>query len=540
MIDDSSDEDAPQPGEKRSRSKSAKDAKSTSCVGSSPNSKRARVSTATGSSQGSEEGEVEESQDQAKDQAKAAKDESVKPMQPKQPGQDSGPGRASLPAAATSADATPSVTMPLDPPMWSKGPQCFKLPAFSTQREGSWLARFNDWVHLFYHNNLHHGIAITSALVLGGYTYYLDNVSGIKSGKRKSGKKAAHAAEKSGALAKTLKKLRAAAPHAKAAKPSAPMTNGASRQANGAPRPPQPKQALENREPRAAAAEIGQPNLNGDEQLPSDMSDEKFELTDDEGRECCFCGSTDPEHVVDDCRDHWARVYPPDDMLPKVVDLPITCAICASREHFLSECSQRVFPPNPTWSLANRSRFIDPDCGVLCIEDAMKQRESQQKTPVAQPTMRGPMAQTSNVHYSESDDTEIEFLGNRIVRQQSQVGQMRISTNIQTRNASRLNQSTAFQLPQPVGPPPSGPRRGQPTVGGRAQRRTNPPPRAPVSSLPAKPPPPSRGYHGVAPPSSLSESRGQDGTQNGNGRGGHGKRGGQGARGRGKGRGRAK
>lgn len=532
IIDDSSESDAPRPGRKQSRAKRAKNAKSAPFADSS-NPQKARVSTASGhfsNSQGSEEGEVDESGDRARGSKPTMAGEDV---MPKQPGQDSGP---SLTAAAASADNTMSVVMHPDPPMWINGSHSFKLPAFSAQREGSWLARFNDWVHLFYHHNPHHGVAFTSSLVLGGYTYYLDNISGLKSGKRKSGKKAAQAAEKSGVLAKNLKKLRAAAPRSQTASTGTPvLASGVTRQVSVVADHRRPKQAPKN---SGRLAESGQPSLGGDEQPPKDTSGEKLELTDGEGADCFLCGSTDPGHVEDDCRDHWARVYPPDGMLKKVVDLPITCAICASREHFLSECSERVHPANPTWSLANRSRFIDPDCGVLCIEDAMRQREGLENPPVPQTRMRGPMTRASNVHYSESDDTDIEFLGNRIVRQQSSVGQMRISTNIMARNASHSNQSTTLQPPQPTGLP-SGPAQSQPPFGGRGQRRPNPQPRAPGTSLPDKPPPPSRGYHGVAPPPALSGSYGRGGT-NGNGRSGPGKRAGHGGRGRSKGRGRGR
>lgn len=474
------------PGQKLPRSKPPKDTESSSSadsspsIGSPPISKKARTGTAaaTGhavSSQPSEQGGVEKFQDQSG----ANTDNAVKP---KLPVEASHQAQASQCDPSPSAEATAGVVMPPEPPTWSTGSHLFKLPVFSEKREGSWLARFADWVHVFYRNNLHHRTAMTPSIVLAAYTYFMDSASGLNSGKRKSGKKAAQAASKSGELSKTLRKCRAAGPHAQAAQTSAGLEEGATRQTNQAPVPLESKKAARGKLPKGAAAEKEISGAVRDGRPPNDMNDAEPELHEDKDAACFLCGST--EHPHDNCRNHWAHVDARGGPPRKVVDIPITCAICGSRQHYLSECPDRVNPPNPSWSLATRSRFIDPDCGVLCVEDALKQRQGLQQPPATAPTMRGPMARTSNVHYSESDDTDMDFLGNRIVEQQGQASQMRMSIKVQARGSA---QSSTLQHGWPSGLPLSGPSHGQPSAESRGTGHAS---TQPGAGLPAKPPRP--------------------------------------------------
>ncbi|POR39168.1 Protein AIR2 [Tolypocladium paradoxum] len=596
ILIDSSEDETPVKGRKRPRGKDTGDAGNGSSAGGSRSSKRARLSAA---SQGSEEGEVGESdaQQNGSEPASATVNQSSRQAQ----------GAVSTATADVLGHLSSSVTMPPNPHLWHMDSLTFKLPAFSAKREGSWHTRFQDWVRVFYLCNLEHSVLITPALTVLAFVRYLDNSSGLKAGKRKSARQTANQAKDSGALEELLEALRSSAANAKVVD-WASLSQQTTCMANAS----QPTSTREMEANGTAAETRKQRVPTGDEEralqlkyFPSaaDPSKvclvcareghssascpysacrfcgddahwsfccptkercgkclqfghaaatcvEKLKLTKDDGLACAFCDSTD--HLEAECTDVWRSFHPDADTIKTVVDLPVCCAICGARDHFLSDCAQLEYAPNPTWSLANRNRFIDPNCGVSGIEDVGDGRGNATSQRAPELKMHGHAARATNVHYSESDDSDVEFLANRLVKQPHQVGRIQMSSNIQMpggnggRNRSRQSQPSA-QPPLPLGPPPPGPPRRQPSSGNNAASGQ----RGGSSSLPAKPPTPNRGYHSMPPPPSVSGSRPQDEIGNGNARGGRGGRGGRGARGgrggrggggkgRGRGRGRAK
>ncbi|RDA93644.1 hypothetical protein CP533_4847 [Ophiocordyceps camponoti-saundersi (nom. inval.)] len=132
----------------------------------------------------------------------------------------------------------------------------------------------------------------------------------------------------------------------------------------------------------------------------------RVEWQDETGLACAFCG--DKDHLEDECTDVW-RTYHLDDSktVQKVEDIIISCAICASREHYFSECPDRKHPPNPTWTLANRARYVDVNCGVMSIaaESEMRRCQSQPLVKVGLAKVQGKTRKTQ-VRYSASEDSE--------------------------------------------------------------------------------------------------------------------------------------
>ncbi|CAM1500695.1 Fc.00g098570.m01.CDS01 [Cosmosporella sp. VM-42] len=284
---------------------------------------------------------------------------------------------------------------------------------------------------------------------------------------------------------------------------------------------------------------------------------EKLALTKDEGLSCSICCSGD--HLEKDCTDEWRSFHPEAATIKKVVFIPASCAACGSNKHFVSDCKPRKGDvPNPTWSIRNRDQYVDPNCGLSAIEEVAGEQGSTGTTRGPELKIRGHAART-HIHYS-SDDSDVEFLGKKAIKQQAPLGQIRMASNIQMpQSASRSNgftphnlrsrSQTPVQPPLPPGPPPSGPPSRQGSFG-------HPPPpgvpaygsrpRGPPPSLPAKPPSSNRDYRNVPPPSHLQDSRGQSWQQNdfdrprGGQRGGRGGRGARGGRGGGRGRGRGR
>ncbi|WXC57612.1 hypothetical protein SNK03_003518 [Fusarium graminearum] len=261
---------------------------------------------------------------------------------------------------------------------------------------------------------------------------------------------------------------------------------------------------------------------------------EKLALTKEEGLACVFCNSTD--HLEEQCTEVWRSFHPDVSVVRKVAFIPASCSMCGSDGHFSSDCKpQRNNMSNPTWSVKNRDQYVDPGCGMATIEEATGGKPAGRSAVAPELRIRGHAARTTNVHYSESDDSEVEFLGNKRV-QKPAVGQIRMASNIQMPNTQngrpRRNprQNGPAQPPLPPGPPPPGP----PSMRGLGS----------FSSLPRKPPP--RDFRNVPPPSPPRGPQGQGRPYGNNappsfkprggGRGGRGGRGG----GRGRGRGRGK
>ncbi|KFH44762.1 hypothetical protein ACRE_044550 [Hapsidospora chrysogenum ATCC 11550] len=286
--------------------------------------------------------------------------------------------------------------------------------------------------------------------------------------------------------------------------------------------------------------------------------EEKLALTKDEGLACCFCGSAD--HLEDDCTEAFRSFVPDADSIHTVVFIAPSCSLCGSGHHYSADCAERRSATrNPTWSLGNRDRYMDKNCQDLAIEDAAARAGGAQKSRAPEMKIRGHASRTNNVHYSESDDSDNEFLGKRAAKKRAPLGQIRMASNIQmpssaseggSRNAY-LGGPSLGQPPLPPGPPPPGPPPRQSPYG-RLQSG-NP------SSLPAKPPPSSwnqrngpPAFTGAQQPQGTEGQswRGDDrnassytrsgdfGPSRGGQRGGRGGRGGRGCRGgRGRGRG---
>lgn len=294
---------------------------------------------------------------------------------------------------------------------------------------------------------------------------------------------------------------------------------------------------------------------------------EKLALTKDEGLACGICSSSD--HLEKECTQVWRSFHPEAGTINKVAFIPASCSMCGSNTHFSADCKRRRGGdvPNPTWSVKNRDQYVDPDCGSSSIEETGEGQENARTTRAPELKIRGHAARTTNIHYS-SDDSDVEFLGHRVVKQRAPLGQIRMASNIQMpQNATSRNDRPSRgnngrgqnQLPPlpplPPGPPP-GPPQHQASFGSRyppppGVATYGPQPPAAPPSLPAKPPASTntRDYRNVPPPPShLQGPRGQSYSGNppqgprgrGGQRGGRGGRGGGGGGGRGRGRGRGK
>lgn len=272
---------------------------------------------------------------------------------------------------------------------------------------------------------------------------------------------------------------------------------------------------------------------------------EKLALTKEEGLACSFCGADD--HLEDECTEVWRSFSPDDSPIQVVQELQPSCGLCGDTLHYSSDCpDRRGSASNPTWSLKNRSRYVDSGCNSLTVEgEATRLANGPSVAQKSQVKIRGRAARGAAVHYSESDDSDVEFLGRRPPAKRGNVGAIRMASNIQMpRNAPA---GASWQPPLPPGPPPSDP---PPHL--RSSYDARPPPGASsIDSLPARPPsslpprPPGRDYHRVPPPpphqmpTSWNGDSGRPSNQSGSSRGGSraGGRGSGGGRGRGRGRG---
>lgn len=240
---------------------------------------------------------------------------------------------------------------------------------------------------------------------------------------------------------------------------------------------------------------------------------EKLALTKQEGRACSYCNS--PDHLETECTEIWRSFHPETGTIKTVTALPVSCSICGSGQHFAGDCRQRQdSAPNPTWSLANKSQYLDPTCSSSAISSVAEPLSSQPSDL----RIRGHASRANTVHYSEGEDSDdVEFLGHRAAPKPVRTGRITVSTSLHTPNGSH-------QPPLPPGPPPPLPphpsNRRQPAPGTARQAYSQ---GQVGSSLPARPPAPSRDYSSVPPPSSVSGRGGRGG--------GRGDRGGRGGRG---------
>ncbi|KAF4125719.1 protein AIR1/2 [Geosmithia morbida] len=277
----------------------------------------------------------------------------------------------------------------------------------------------------------------------------------------------------------------------------------------------------------------------------SSVCTERLALTKDEGLACCFCGS--PGHLEDDCTEIWRSFVPTEDAVRTVTYIAPSCSVCGSGSHYEADCDdRRGVPANPTWSLKNHDRYVDQDCEDLAIEGAVAKSSSAKTSRAPAVRVRGHAARTDNIiRYSESDDSDVEFLGKKPVQKAApraggiRLGQLRMASNIEMPSGTMNDQPQAPLSGQPPVPPGLPPRLDS----GRRRPPTGPArgPRGDPTSLPSKPPPAAWGQRNAAPPSGGQSARGPSsrGGQRGE-RGGGGGGGGFRGRGRGGGRGRGR
>lgn len=469
----------------------------------------------------------------------------------------------------------------------------FKLPVFSQQRHGNWEERFGDWAKAFCVANVAEADAISTSILTGGYNFYLEQSSGIKPKKKKSAKLASEALANDGRLKALIvhecARAKAALsqqtddddyePPMEISAPEVPSQNqnGTGHDAqNGAQNGERPVMSEEEiaivrkyfpgaKDPTNMCHYCAQeghtsaicPNnhckfcLSPDHgtytcptrrrcvkcrQMGHQKEDctEKLALTTDEGLVCGYCG--EPDHLEDHCSLVYRTNFPPDPAtITKVRNITPSCSLCASREHYSSDCAKHPpgLPKNPIWTMKYRNLFVDPNSDVLSIVEESALAEA---AAAADVKIRGRAAKSNNVVHYSSDDSDTEFLGKKPVQKRAPLGSIRMASNIQMPSGAMDGQpqqggrgANGGQPPLPPGLPP---RLDSSSSTGRRQPPTGPS-RGNPSSLPSKPPPSngSRDYRSVPPPPANQSSR--NSSRGGGNRGGN--RGGGGGRGRGRG-----
>ncbi|OAQ98572.1 hypothetical protein LLEC1_07129 [Akanthomyces lecanii] len=527
--------------------------------------KFSRPSSVSNASKGSEEGEIEESF------AKSIGSQS---------------GHSDSQPAAKSF-------VPSDPPLFTTDAINLKLPALSQKKEGSWVERVSDWTNVLCTINFDSLTDIKPPTVVSAFGQYIDVYSGLKPPKRRSAKQTVRAMEDSGkiaAIVATAKppspspanqandekdgevanspeyepsesvKLETGGPADGPSNDAVSATNGESAHV----REPTAEQRRYFPSAENAAAmcvlcgrkghtsgtcchtkckfcgETGhwafsckaiQARCGKCRQLGHDTSScvEKLALTKDEGLACALCGLED--HLEGECTEPWRSFHAEGDTVLSVVAIQASCAVCGSRNHFASDCSQKGSRPyNPSWTLRNRDFFIDPHCGKESIEEAANLTlRAKPNTGRQDARSRGHASRTMNVHYSESDDSDMDLLSHRGAPQQQlpRLRSIKVSTNIQM---PRLG-GHVVQPPLPPGPPPPlpPPPRHPPPPGTSSYGRNQ---REPPPSLPPKPPAARNNRGPPPPPPTRGDSR-----RGGHNRGRGGPPRGRGGRGGGRGRG---
>ncbi|EGX88351.1 hypothetical protein CCM_08394 [Cordyceps militaris CM01] len=496
--------------------------------------------------------------------------------------------------------------VPSDPPLFETDAVTLRLPALSRKKEGSWVERVSDWTNVLCTINFDHVAEIKPPTVVSAFGQYIDVYSGLKPAKKRTAKQTVRAMEESGKISVIIAGAKPPLPtpvqraggvqdgevvNSPEYDPSDSIvqesgqlangqTNGAAITKNGIPLPTAEQTAEQRRYFPSAEIGVHMCVLCGGKghvadacshtkckfcgetghwafsckaiparcgkcrQLGHDTSScvEKLALTKDEGLACAYCSME--HHLEGECTEPWRSFHAEGDTVLRVIAIQASCAVCGSRNHFASDCSQRGDRPfNPSWTLRNRDIYVDANCGNESIEEAASLHPgAKPKTGRQQAkTARGPSSRTLNVHYSESDDSDADLLSHRAAPRQGRLplGRMQMSTNIQmpaTLGGHMVQPPLPPGPPPPIPPPPPrhNPPRQPPPPGTSSYSRN---PRGPPPSLPAKPPA-SRNNRGLPPPP-PPPSRGRGG---GRGRGGptrgRGSRGGGGGGGSGRGRGR--
>lgn len=246
---------------------------------------------------------------------------------------------------------------------------------------------------------------------------------------------------------------------------------------------------------------------------------EKLALTKDEGLVCSLCGLAD--HLENDCTEFWRSFHPEESTIHTVAAIAPTCSLCGSEgDHFASDCHEgQHLPINPTWTMRNHSRYVDPQSETQSIEgNNTTSSQGVRAFGVPEHRIKG---RATHVQY-ESEDSETEFLAHPPVKGRPPIGQIRVASNIQMPNIA--GRAGGYQPPLPPGPPPS-----MPPPSWQGDHYHPPPPvpphrpsvfgsdvPPPPSSLPARPPlsnhqyfPPPADYTPSAPSQSSWAPNGQ-------------------------------
>ncbi|KAK1987162.1 zinc knuckle domain-containing protein [Colletotrichum cereale] len=250
---------------------------------------------------------------------------------------------------------------------------------------------------------------------------------------------------------------------------------------------------------------------------------EKLVHLDEEGMECAMCGAQN--HLEDDCETLWRSYKPQDGLIKKVKVFPAFCASCGTEGHYSSDCALRGDRPrNHTWSLKNRSLYVDKNATDGPISDFA----SQPQNPKFPLQIKGSAAKRNHIFYPDSDGSEEgEFIGQK-VKPRAPMGNIQLSTNLQINTGGfgappQMQQNGrgqqrggwSAQPPLPPGPPPPGPPPGSYSRMSRSfNNQSRPPP--PNSGggrgggLPPKPPASQsqqHGYHNPRPVTPMQDPR---------------------------------
>ncbi|KAL6805784.1 hypothetical protein J3E68DRAFT_422025 [Trichoderma sp. SZMC 28012] len=327
-------------------------------------SKRARVSSASaGSSPGakvSEEGEIDDDEDSE--------------GEIRTPGSRDGKKSAGF--------ASSGAFVPKSPPVYTRDSISLQLPVFSQQREGTWLARFEEWAQLLCTANSTSATKLTPMVIQDAYKQYIDSHSRLKANKKRAARQAAeqYSDESLAALIRSLQprqkdtaQLPAAVPEALAEPktqsnasselPEAQVSDKSENSDPAVPLPPstlttqtdgyfvidvkpQPPQTANSREPRPMSQPAPQSVKTAMSQRPGLPSGEDaleqqrryFPSASDPSNMCLLCGREG--HTADGCThcackfcgqdDHWQYVCP---------SLDLKCDKCDIRGHSAAGCA---------------------------------------------------------------------------------------------------------------------------------------------------------------------------------------------------------
>lgn len=458
------------------------------------------------------------------------------------------------------SQSTAKSFVPSDPPLFTTDTVTLKLPALSQKKEGSWVERVSDWTGVLCTTNFDSLADIKPTTVVSAFGQYVDVYSGLKPPKKRTAKQTVRSMEESGKIATILANAQPPEPapaqedgevedgeiaDSPEYEPREPQPGEMSQQTNGHPegaasatngevapvREPTAEQrryfpSAENAADmcllcgrrghfsdscanskckfcgeaghwaftcKAIQARCGKCRQLGHE---SSSCVEKLALTKDEGLACAFCGME--HHLEGECTEPWRSFHAEGETVMPVIAINASCAVCGSRNHFASDCSQRGGRPfNPTWTLRNRDLFVDPNCGNESIEEASSLHlGGKPKTGRQETKIRGHHSRTMNVHYSESDDSDMDLIRAAPRQPRQPLGRIQMSTNIQMPTLG----GHVVQPPLPPGPPPPlppPPGRHPPPPGTSSYGR---PHGGPPPSLPPKPPAARSKGRGPPPP----------------------------------------